>query len=376
MRITDVKSAVLSIPLQEPTAFATTLVTAREYVVAWVETDEAVHGLGFTVGGRYPGEGHLIHTAIQHNLKHLVIGENPFAVERLWERMFQTTLLMGRRGAVIRAISALDIALWDIIAKAAGQPLYQLLGGYRDQVPAYASGGYYREGKGLDGLAAEMGRYMDMGFTSVKMKIGRVDPRQDAERVRVARETIGPDVRLAVDANNAWSDAASAIRAARMLEAYDIWWLEEPVFPDNVPASAQVAAALDVPVATGEIEATRWGFRDLLERRAADILQPDATVAGGVTEWVKIAHMAAGWDVPIAPHWMANIHVHLLAAVPNGLSVEFFVLEEDVFNFGWFASRCSRRRACSRFPSDRDTASSWTTKPWRVFRSSDLGALI
>jgi D-arabinonate dehydratase len=247
--------------------------------------------------------------------------------------MFQTTLLMGRRGAVIRAMSALDIALWDIIAKAAEQPLYRLLGGYRDEVPAYASGGYYREGKGLDGLAAEMGRYLEMGFTSVKMKIGRLDPLEDAERVRVARETLGPNVRLAVDANNAWPDAKSAIRAARMLEDYDIWWLEEPVFPDNIAASAQVAAALDMPVATGEIEATRWGFRELLERRAADIVQPDATVTGGVTEWMKIAHMAAGWDIPVAPHWMANIHVHLLAAIPNGLTVEFFVLEEDVLNF-------------------------------------------
>ncbi len=333
MRITDVQSAVVAVPLHTPTAFATTMVTAREYVLAWVETDEGPRGLGFTVGGRYAGEGHLIHTAIQHNLKHLVISESPFAVEKLWERMFQTTLLMGRRGAVIRAISALDIALWDIIAKVAGQPLYQLLGGYRDEVPAYASGGYYREGQGLDELVGEMQRYMEMGFTSVKMKIGRFEPRQDAERVRVARETVGPKVRLAVDANNAWSDASSAIRAARMLEKYDIWWLEEPVFPDNLPASAEVAAALDVPVATGEIEATRWGFRELLERRAADILQPDATVAGGVTEWMKIAHMATCWDLPVAPHWMANIHVHLLAAVPNGLTLEFFVLEEDIFNF-------------------------------------------
>jgi D-arabinonate dehydratase len=333
MKITDVQSVVLSIPLQVPTAFATTLVTAREYVIAWVETDEGPRGLGFTIGGRYGGEGHLIHTAIQHNLKHLIIGEDPIGIERVWERMFQTTLLMGRRGAVIRAISALDIALWDIVAKVAGMPLYHLLGGYRDQVPAYASGGYYREGKGLDGLAAEMERYMDMGFTSVKMKIGRLDPRQDAERVRVAREVVGPEVRLAVDANNAWSDAASAIRAGRLLEEYDIWWLEEPVMPDNIPASAEVAAALDVPVATGEVEATRWGFRELLERRAADILQPDATVAGGITEWMKVAHMAAGWDIPIAPHWMANLHVHLLAAVPNGLTVEFFVLEEDVLNF-------------------------------------------
>ncbi len=333
MKITAIDSAVLSIPLREATAFATTVVTAREYVITWIDTDEGVRGVGFTVGGRYPGEGHLIHTAIQHNLKRLLVGESVHAPEHLWQRMFHTTLLMGRRGAVIRAISALDIALWDIIAKSAGRPLYQLLGGFRNEVPAYASGGYYREGKGLAGLAAEMERCVEMGFTSVKMKIGRLDPRQDAERVRVVRETIGPDVRLAVDANNAWPDAATAIRAARMFEKHDIWWLEEPVMPDSIRASAEVAAALDMPVATGEIEATRWGFRQLLEQRAADIIQPDATVVGGITEWLKIAHLATCWDMPVAPHWMANIHVHLVAAIPNGLTVEFFVLEEDVLNF-------------------------------------------
>lgn len=331
MKITKVESAVLSIPLQKPTAFATTVVTAREYVVVWVDTDEGLRGVGFTVGGRYAGEGHLIRTAIEYNLKPLIVGENPFAVEQLWERMFQTTVLIGRRGAVIRAISALDIALWDIISKAAGRPLYQLLGGYRDEVPIYASGGYYREGKGLKGLAAEMERYMSMGFNSVKIKIGRLSPREDAERVRVARETLGPEVQLAVDANNAYADVATAIRAARMLEKYDIWWLEEPVWPDNIPAMAEVAAALDVPVAAGEIESTRWGFRRLME--AIDILQPDFTVAGGVTECIKIAHMAACYDVPIAPHWMPNLHVHLAAAVPNALTVEYFVLEEDVLNF-------------------------------------------
>jgi D-arabinonate dehydratase len=333
MKITEVQSAVLAIPLESPTAFATSVITVREYVIAWVNTDEGVQGIGFTVGSRGTGEGHLIHSAIQGILKRLLLGESPFSVERLWRRMFETTLLMGRRGAVIRAISALDIALWDIMAKSAGRPLYQLLGAYRDEVPAYASGGYYREGKGLQELAAEMEHYMAMGFTAVKMKTGRLDPREDAERVRVVRETVGPRVSLAVDSNNAWPDAPTAIRAARMLEKYDIWWLEEPVMPDNVGASAEIAAALDFPVATGEIEATRWGFRELLEHRAADILQADATVAGGVTEWMKISHMAAGWDIPIAPHWMANIHVHLVAAIPNGLTVEFFVLEEDVLNF-------------------------------------------
>jgi D-arabinonate dehydratase len=333
VKVTEVHASVVSIPLREPTAFATTVVTGREYVVVRVETDEGISGLGFTVGGRHPGEGHLIHTAIQHNLKRLVIGENPLAVERIWEQMFANSLIIGRRGAVLRAISALDIALWDIIAKTARLPLYQLLGGYRDAVPAYASGGYYREGKDLHGLAAEMERYVAAGFNSVKMKIGRLDPREDAERVRVVREAVGPRVRLAVDANNAWPDAPTAIRATRMLESYDIWWLEEPVMPDNLTASAQVAAALDVPVATGELESTRWGFVEILERKAADIIQADATVVGGITEWIRIAHMAACKDMPIAPHWMANIHVHLVAAVPNGLTVEFFVLDEDVLNF-------------------------------------------
>ncbi|MEX2555420.1 MAG: mandelate racemase/muconate lactonizing enzyme family protein, partial [Actinomycetota bacterium] len=333
MKITDVRSLVLSIPLREATAFATTVVSAREYVIVTIDTDEGIEGTGFAVGTRHPGEGHLIGTAVQRSLKDLLVGETPFAVERLWERMYQHTLLVGRRGAVLRAISALDIALWDIAGKAAERPLYQLLGGHRDAVPCYASGGYYREGKGLDGLAAEMGRYLAAGFTSVKMKVGRLDAREDAERVRVARETIGPGVQLALDANNAWPDAPTAIRAVRMVEEYDPWWIEEPVMPDNVPASAAVAAALDLPVATGEHEATRWGFRDLLDRKAADIVQPDATVCGGVTEWIRIAHMAAGWDVPVAPHWFANLHVHLVAAVPNGLTVEFFVLEEDVFNF-------------------------------------------
>ena len=333
MKVTDIRSAIVSIPLEQPTAFATTLVTSREYVVVVVETDGDVTGTGFAVGGRYAGEGRLIATALEECLKPLAVGEDVHAVERLWRKMFEATILVGRRGAVLRAISAIDIALWDIIAKAADQPLHRLLGGFRDEVPAYASGGYYREGKDLDGLAAELSRYVSMGFTSMKIKVGRLDTKSDVERVRVARETIGPDVRLALDANNVWPDAASAIRAIRAFEPYDIWWIEEPVMPDNVAAHAEIAAAIDVPVATGEIEATRWGFRALLEQRAAAILQADATVVGGVTEWMRIAHMAAGFDIPIAPHWLANVHVPLVAAVPNGLVVEYFVLEEDVLNF-------------------------------------------
>jgi D-arabinonate dehydratase len=329
--IRKVHSAVVAVPLREPAAFATTVVTAREYVLVIVETDEGV-GTGVTVGGRVAGDGHVIRSAVEH-LAPMVVGENPHAVERIWKQLFEATLLLGRRGAVLRAMSAIDIALWDHNARCSGRPLHQLLGGFRDEAPAYASGGYYREGKGVDGLVAEMTGYVDAGFDAVKMKVGRLSPRDDAERVRAVREAVGPDVRLAVDANNAWPDAKTALAAIRLMEPHDLWWIEEPLMPDDVAGMATIASRTDVPVATGEIEATRWGFTALFERGSCEIAQADATVAGGVTEWLRIAHVASGYAIPIAPHWMANIHVPLVAAIPNGLTVEYFVLEQDVFNF-------------------------------------------
>ncbi len=221
MKIAAVRTGVVSIALREPTAFAKTVVTAREYVIVWIETSDGPTGVGFTVGGRMEGDGRLIGTSITTILEPLILGADVHRVEHLWNRMFESAILLGRRGAVLRGMSAIDIALWDAIAKQAGQPLHRLLGGFRDAVPAYASGGYYREGKSLDGLAAEMDRYVTKGFTAVKMKVGRLSPAEDAERVRVAREAIGPDVLLALDANNAWPDAASAIRAIRRFEPFD-----------------------------------------------------------------------------------------------------------------------------------------------------------
>lgn len=325
MKIAAVRSVPISIPLAVPTAFSTRLITAREFAVVRIETDEGIAGVGYAYGSS------LIHNVIETSLTPLLIGQDALAVERLWERMFRDTLLLGRQGVVMRAISAVDIALWDIVGKAAGQPLYKLLGGYRDEVPAYASGGYYREGKGLRELAAEFERYVERGFRAVKMKVGG-SPKDDIERVRAVRDAIGPDVSLAVDANNAFPDAASAIRWARGVEKYDIWWFEEPVMPDNLAAGREIAAAIDIPVATGELEGNRYSFRNILEEKAADILQPDVGVVGGISEWLKVAHMAAAWDLAIAPHWFWDVHAHLVAATANSIIVEYFYLDEDVFN--------------------------------------------
>jgi L-alanine-DL-glutamate epimerase-like enolase superfamily enzyme len=235
---------------------------------------------------------------------------------------------------MLRSIAAIDLALWDALGKLHGEPLYRLLGAFRDEVPAYASGGYYRPD--LDPLAeieGELGRYVERGFVDFKIKVGGRSIAEDAARVRRAREVIGPSARLALDANNAYNDVATAIRAAEAFAPYDVWWFEEPTYPDSLPNSARIAAAVSMPVATGEIEATRWGFRDIIAADAAQILQPDAVVLGGISEWMKVAHLAAAHDFPVAPHWNANVHAHLVAAVPNGLTVEYFHLDEDIYNF-------------------------------------------
>jgi D-arabinonate dehydratase len=351
MGIRSVESAVVAVPLREPTAFARAVVTAREYVVVAVEDSDGAVGVGFAVGGRVPGDGAVIRAAVEHCAS-LVIGDD-IAPARLWTKLYDAAILLGRRGAVIRAISAIDIACWDLLGRRAGLSLCRMLGGNRREVPCYASGGYYREGKGLEGLAAELGRYADNGFTSFKIKVGRLDPRDDAERVRVARETVGPTAQLALDANNAWRDAGSAIAALRRFEPYDPWWIEEPVSPDALAAGRAIAAALDTPVATGEIEATRWGFKALLDADAADLVQPDATVAGGITEWLRIANLASAYDRQVAPHWMANLHVQLVAAVDNGLTVEYFDPREDVFNFERLVAEPLEVRAGTLLRPDR-----------------------
>lgn len=331
MEITSVRSVLLRIPLERPVRIATRDVRWREFVLAFVEEADGRQGVGYTYAGTVGGS--MVRAAVEDVLTPLLVGQDAGLIEARWAAMWQDGLLVGRRGALLRAIAAVDIALWDLAAGRANLPLYRFLGGFQAEVPAYASGGYYVAGKGLDGLAQEMRRYIAAGFTSVKIKVGGASLAEDVARVKAAREAIGPEVRLALDANNAYRDAGEAIRAARAFEPYDIWWLEEPLAPDDIPGHAAVAAATGIPVATGEIHASRYDFRDLLAQRAARILQPDAGVLGGVSEWLKVAHTAASFHIPVAPHWHADLHAHLVGAVANGLTVEYFFLEEDIYNF-------------------------------------------
>jgi L-alanine-DL-glutamate epimerase-like enolase superfamily enzyme len=334
--VTGVRTAVVSIPLPRPVSWSNVTVLSREYVLVWVDADDGQTGFGFTVGSRFEHGGSYISSAVTDLLAPIVVGREAAEIERIWEDMAFQTLLLGRRGAVMRAMSAVDIALWDLLARSTGRPLCDLFGRYRSRVPAYASGGYYYSDDAdadLAELEEEVRRHVELGFRAVKIKIGRLSAARDRERVLRVLEAVGPDVRVAVDANHAWRDYASAITDLRHLDDLGLWWIEEPVLPDQLAVSARLADSLVTPIATGEIEAGRWAFQQMVDMGAADILQADVTVVGGISEWWKIAHMAACRDIPVAPHWVADIHVHVGASAANVLALEYFHSGVGVLNF-------------------------------------------
>jgi D-arabinonate dehydratase len=330
MTIDRLEALAISIPLETPVSDAVRRITHRDHYIVTITTSDGVTGTGFTLGY----DGSLAMIALTEAIyRPILIGSNPFETEGLWAEMYRQSIQAGRRGAALRAISAIDIALWDIRGKLAGMPVMSLLGIHKTRQRCYATGGYFREGQTLDLLAAEYVKYREAGFTAAKLKVGKYTASEDAARFRAIRKALGDDFDILLDANGGWPDAPSAIAAMRLLEEFRPVWIEEPVRADNVAAMARIGAAIRTPVATGELEATRWAFAELLERRAASILQPDATVCGGVTEWLKISHMAAAYDIPIASHYNWDIHTQLQAAIPNGMFIEYFVRSGGVKMF-------------------------------------------
>jgi D-arabinonate dehydratase len=330
MKITKLEVQAISIPLPSPVADAVRTITHRDHFLVFVTTDDGLTGSGFTLGY----DGSLAMVALTESIfRPILTGASIFDSEGLWAEMYRQSIQAGRRGAVLRAMSAIDIALWDLRGQYARMPVMHLLGVHTRRMPCYATGGYFRQGQTLDELVREYAAYRDLGFTAAKLKVGKFTASQDAARLGAIRRELGDDFDILLDANGGWPDSATAIAAMRRLEEFRPYWIEEPVRADNIAAMARIADALDTPVATGELEATRWAFADLMQRRAADILQPDATVCGGVGEWLKIAHMASAFDIPIAPHYNWDVHTQLLASVPNGLFIEYFVAATKVKMF-------------------------------------------
>ncbi len=330
MAINQVTVTPVKVPLKQPKQFALRTVAEREYTVVEISTDDGHTGWGYTWGPRAVSE------IINDLLKDLLIDEDPRRIEYLWEKMYRGTLVWGRRGLLLRAISAVDIALWDLFGKITDQPLYQLLGGYRKQVPAYYSGGYYlphfsETQEYLDFLEDELDHMLEMGFSDFKMKVGAVSMEVDLKRVELAREMLGGG-KLMLDANCAYHPE-EALQAAEAFSDFEPEWLEEPLPPDNVQGYSKLTQRSPVPIAVGENHFTRWEFAQFIDYQAADILQGDPIIMGGITEYRKLHGMVSPGIARLAPHNSHNINVHVGAGMPFVEILEFFDLGIDVFNF-------------------------------------------
>ncbi|MFZ4379910.1 MAG: mandelate racemase/muconate lactonizing enzyme family protein [Polynucleobacter sp.] len=329
--IESVQVASVAVPLDKVTSFSTRTVSERHYCIVKVRGNDGNEGIGFCYVGSAGGD--IAKIAIEQILAPKLIGQNSHRSEGLWIEMYNESILQGRAGVVMRAISILDTALWDLNARSVGLPLHHYLGAVvDDHVPAYASGGYYLDGKTPAKLGKEMESYVKQGFKAVKMKVGRLSPSEEEARVKAARKAIGEDILLMLDANNAWRDLPTALEYIRRFEAYNPYWIEEPFSPDAIDLHAALARQTSINVATGEMEAGRWRFRELIDTGGAAILQSDAAVCGGITEWRRIAAYADLKGVTVCPHWMHDLHAPLVAATPNARFVEFF-LDDQVLNF-------------------------------------------
>lgn len=325
MMIDDLQAGYYRIPL------ATTLsdsthgdMSAFELVTVRLRDADGVEGLGYAytvhVGGR------AVHTLIEHDLKPLLLGADADLIEALWQKMWWRTHFIGRGGLVGFAIAAVDVALWDLAAKRAKKPLWRHLGGHDPKVQAYAGGIDLQFP--LDRLIAQTEGNLDKGFRAIKMKVGRPDLAEDVERVRAMRDFLGDDVPLMVDANMQWR-VDQAIRACRALAPFDLTWIEEPTIPDDVQGHRKIMEEGGQSIATGENLHTIYEFRAMIEAGGVAFPEPDLVTCGGITPWLKVARLAEAANLPLTSHGVHDLHVHLLAAVPNAsfLEVHGFGLE-------------------------------------------------
>ena len=318
-KISDISVHLVSAPVPPGFADSTRKVETIGYTVVRIRTDQGLEGVGLTY---HEVGGEATKSLIDHNIAPRLIGRDPMQTAAFWDEFFAYLRGVGRKGLTFCAYSAVDIALWDLKGKILGTPLWRLFGGARNEVDAYASGGWtsFSDEQLAEDSAAKIAR----GYKWVKVKVGvegGANPRRDLRRMRLVREAIGPEAGLLIDANNCW-DAATAIQFANRVREYDIGFLEEPVFADDIPGLARFRRGTDIPLATGEHEYTCYGVRDLILGEAADIVQTDITRVGGFTEMLKVAALTQAWNLRFAPHAMEYLHMHLAAALPNAMFVE------------------------------------------------------
>jgi L-alanine-DL-glutamate epimerase-like enolase superfamily enzyme len=336
MRVAALSTYVLSVPLPRPVRTSNATIGQVSEVIVKLTTDDGLVGIGEGHGPfltRQGADGLRAVNEIVQRISPLVVGRDPFDTERIWQDLFALTYtsvrgiptLARQQRPLVTAMSAIDIALWDLKGKAIGRPVYALLGGaLRTRVPAYVTGFYYRDGERLDDLRREAASYVEQGYRTLKVKVAGLTPEADLERVRAIRSAVGPDVALMLDANQGW-DLPTAVRAARLFEPCDIFWLEDPMpWYDERASLARLRAQTRIPIAAGETEVSPFGLRALVADGLVDYLIIDSTWAGGLTTWRKAAVMAELYQVPMAAHHDPQIHVHAIAASPTGFILESF----------------------------------------------------
>jgi L-alanine-DL-glutamate epimerase-like enolase superfamily enzyme len=291
-------------------------------VVLRLKTDAGITGWATSSFGMIAGGPRVVQTILEQEVKPVIIGQDPAFPRRIRSELWKALEYNGVGGVVQFAIAAADIAVWDILGKSAGLPVYKMLGAYRDRMPVYSMcGWYYDDDRDLGHYRRSIEQAMEQGYLAVKIKVGRDSLDDDVRRIKLAFDLVGKGKRVMVDANQVFN-RNEAQRRGRVYEQMGCFWLEEPLPPHDVEGFAQLAQALDIRIATGENLATKYAFADLIARKGVDVVQPDNRRAGGVTEWVEIAAIADGYGLELASHGGSNTNLNMLLAMPNAIYME------------------------------------------------------
>jgi L-alanine-DL-glutamate epimerase-like enolase superfamily enzyme len=318
MKIVDLRTIRAEVPLEKPIRTAIHHFRSLGALLVALDGGDGLVGESYLFANGTPQLKAMEEMVL--SLKPMILGADAGFSEALWRQMWRAINFYGHKGISVFALSAIDMALWDLRGKRAGLPIHRLLGACRTSVPTYASGGLWL-GASIDELVAEARSFVAAGFRAMKMRLGRPRLEEDVERVAAVRAAIGSEIVLMADANQGLT-VDHAIRLGRRLEAFNLAWFEEPVPAYDLAGSARVAAALDTPIASGETEYARYGFRDMLKAEAADVLMPDLARVGGVTEFVKVAHMADALEIPVSSHIFTEQSLTVMAALGNATYLE------------------------------------------------------
>lgn len=332
-QIVSINISTLKIPLKFAVSDAKVLtgrqkpLEAVDVLVVEIESAQGHEGMGFSYALRYGGAGQYAHAT---EIAPLLLGEDPNDISKIWHKLIWAGASVGRSGIAMQAIAALDTALWDMKAKRANLSLSKLIGSHFDALPVYNTSGGYLQAP-IKEVVEKAQTSLSQGIQGIKMKVGQPNHTEDLRRVKILRQELGDHIPIMIDANQQW-DRTTALRFGRNVEQYNLVWIEEPLSAYDAEGHAELAAALDTPIASGEMLSSLQEQNLFIEKRAVDILQPDAPRLGGVTPFLKLADTAFESGLQIAPHFVMEIHIHLAACFPTESWVEHIEWLEPMFN--------------------------------------------